>query len=152
MDRSLTTILERALNDGLLGAALVDRNGKLIAIAGSIDKDEAMPLAAYVMYRLKSADLADRLFAGEVLSLALDDRHVAVGIARRQLFLIAVLVASTPAILECVEQLRGAVASALADSSALQSEPWSGASGSGSGPAALPLVEYGVTVRRRGKA
>jgi hypothetical protein len=69
-----------------------------------------MPLAALVMYRLKGDDLAPRLFAGEIVSITLDDRHVAVGIAKRQLFVVAVLAASTPAQLELVADLRNLVA------------------------------------------
>ena len=54
---------------------------RAVTHAGAIDPDAAMPLAALVMYRLKSDDLAARLFAGEILTLALDDRDVAVGVA-----------------------------------------------------------------------
>jgi hypothetical protein len=85
LDRHFTTMLARSIGDGVNGAALVDRNGNAVAIAGSIAEEEAMPLAALVMYRLKSGDLASRMFAGEILSLALDDRDVAVGVAKRQL-------------------------------------------------------------------
>jgi hypothetical protein len=142
--------LRQAVESGLLAAALVDRNGKTVDLAGEITEDEAMPLAALVMYRLKSDDLADRLFAGEVISLALDDRDVAVAIARRQLFVVAIL--GTAAQLATVEELRDVVARSLT------SEPpnaprGTGSGGSGSGPAELPVIELGITVRReRAKA
>ena len=153
-------MLQRAVDDGLVAAALVDRNGNLVARAGAIEEDEAMPLAALVMYRLKSDDLAPRLFAGQVLSLALDGRNVAVAVAKRQLFVVAVLAPATPTVINLVAdhlvgQLRDRVAGMLQDLSAdLGPPPWSGGpGGSGSGPAELPLIEFGITVGRdRGKA
>ena len=155
MDRQLTALLARSVADGLSGAALVDRNGNSVALSGAIAEEEAMPLAALVMYRLKSGDLASRLFAGEILTLSLDDRDVAVGVAKRQLFVVAVLGDSTPAMLARVRDLRDDVERMLANTMEdLGPPPRSdGAGGSGSGPAALPLIELGLTVRReRGKA
>ena len=147
--------LAHAVRDGLVAAALVDRDGNTVGLAGELAEEEAMPLAALVMSRLKSDDLAARLFAGEIVSLALDDRDVAVGVAKRQLFVVAVLGASTLAQLELVRELRDAVARMLADATGkATAPPWSGSTGgSGSGPAELPLIEFGITVRRdRGKA
>ncbi len=60
-------MLSRAVEDGLVAAALVDRDGNTIGLAGSITEAEAMPLAALVVYRLKSGDLASRLLEGESL-------------------------------------------------------------------------------------
>ena len=150
----LTTVLTHAVEDGLSAVALVDRDGNTIGLAGAIADDEAMPLAALVMYRLKSDDLASRLFGGEIVSLTLDDREVAVGIARRQLFVVAVLEASTPAMIALVRELRDDVARMLSTNEVEPPPPWSGGrGGSGSGPAELPLIELGITVRReRGKA
>jgi hypothetical protein len=150
----MSTALIRAVNRGIRGAALVDRDGRAVATAGNIDQDEAMPLAALVMYRLKSQDLAARLFAGEVLTLSLDDREVAVAVAKRQLFVVAVLGEATPP--EVMTELRTEVEALLASDRDDFAElpPWSrgGGGGSGSGPAELPVVELGVTVRRdRGK-
>jgi hypothetical protein len=152
LDVHLTALLSRGIEDGLVAAALVDRNGATVGLAGAIAADEAMPLAALVMYRLKSDDLAPRLFAGEIVSLALDDRDVAVGVAKRQLFVVAVVRDSSADQLELVRELRDRVARMLADIADVPS--WRGdVGGSGSGPAELPLIEYGVTVRReRGKA
>jgi hypothetical protein len=148
------SVLERAVNDGLVAAALVDRDGNAHGLAGAITEEEAMPLAALVMYRLKSDDLAPRLFSGEILSLTLDDRDVAVGIAKRQLFVVAVLEASTPAALALVTELRDDVARMLPTNEVEAPLPRTGGSGgSGSGPAELPLIELGISVRReRGKA
>ena len=148
-------VLRRAVEDGLVAAALVDRDGNTIGLAGAITEEEAMPLAALVMFRLKSGDLASRLLEGEVLSLTLDDRDVAVGIARRQLFVVAVLGPSPPATLALVHELRDDVERMLPTRDALEiPPPWTGrGGGSGSGPAELPLIEFGLTVHReRGKA
>ena len=147
--------LAAAVEKDLVAAALVDRDGNTVDLAGAITEEEAMPLAALVMYRLKSDNLAARLFAGEILSIALDDREVAVGIAKRQLFVVAVLVAPTRATLALVADLRDDVETKLPARDQLDAPPpWTGGGGSsGSGPAELPLIEFGISVRReRGKA
>jgi hypothetical protein len=149
IDTHFQTMLARWLGDGLTGAALVDRRGQLVAIAGSIDPAEATPLAALVMHRLKADDLAERLFAGEMLTLTLE-RNVAVGVAKRQLFVVAILASLAPAALELAARLRDNVATMLADATDYAPQLWraSGGGGSGSGPADLPLVELGITVPR----
>jgi len=142
------TQLERAVAQGVAGAALVDRDGNTIGLAGEMTYETAKPLATLVLYRLKSADLAKRLFAGEVVSLDLDGREIAVGIARRQLFVVATI--ATPDQLALVAELRDDVATALAPDDPRAPHLWRpGGGGSGSGPAALPLIERGVTVPRR---
>jgi len=149
-DLLFTRVLTDAVDSGLVAAALVDRHGRTVALAGAISEEEAMPLAALVMYRLKSEDLGERLFAGEVISLALDDREVAVGVAKRQLFVVAVLPISTPTTQEIVRELRECVANMLEGTGDAIGIPPIGGSGggSGSGPAELSLVELGLTVRR----
>jgi hypothetical protein len=144
-------LLARAIGDGLDGVALVDRNGNAVATAGSLSGEIAMPMVALVLSRLKAADLADRLFAGEVVTLPLDEGEVAVAIARRRLFVVATRDPRLPQFEEHVRALRDAVAAGLDDSNGI---PWDGgAGGSGSGPAELPVVEIGITLpRRRGKA
>ena len=145
-----TGLLDSAVADGLAAVALVDRDGETIGLAGGITDEEAMPLAALVMYRLKAEDLAARLFAGEIISVALDDRDAAVGIARRQLFIVAILKASTPELLAIVSELREALAARLSPGDDEDFAPWgTRGGGSGSGPAALPLIELGVTVPRK---
>lgn len=147
MEEWFTRTLQSLVDEGLEAAALVDRHGKVIAIAGELDRDEAMPLAALVMYRLKSKDLAARLFAGEVISLDLDDRRVAVGVAKRQLFVVAVLGAAP---LDLAYELRDRVANMLADAGGdLEPPPPTRSGGDGgSGPAELQLVELGITIPR----
>ncbi|MDX2086513.1 MAG: hypothetical protein SFX73_01630 [Kofleriaceae bacterium] len=110
---AFSSVLERALEDGLVAAALVDRDGNTIALAGPISAEEAMPLAALAMYRLKSPDLSSRMFGGEVISVELEDRHVAVGVAKRQLFLVAIFDDANGASVERVRELRDEVGEML---------------------------------------
>jgi hypothetical protein len=80
-----------------------------------------------------------------------EDREVAVAIAKRQLFVVAQLAAVTPEALDRVHELRERVAGMLSGDSVLP--PSSGGGGSGSGPAELPLIELGITgPRGQGKA
>lgn len=141
-------MLATALGDGVDGVALVDHAGATVAVAGALSTDEARPLAALAVHRLKSRDLAARLFAGEILSLRLDGRDVAIGVAKRQLFVVAVLESSTPTTLARVGDLRDAVGRKLMTEFADAATWTRGNGGSGSGPAESPLVEIGVTVRR----
>jgi hypothetical protein len=138
-DPSLERALADAVDDGLTGVALVDRRGRVIAIAGALAPEEAMPLVSLIMYRHKeahggNADLAARMFGGEVLSLSLDDRDVALGVARRQLFVVAVLGAARG---ERVRELRDWVASQLADDDPPFAPHRPGGGDGGTGPAEL---------------
>lgn len=155
MTTPFSAVLAHAVKTGLVAAALVDRHGDTVALAGAIAEEEAMPLAALVMYRLKSEGLAARLFGGEILTLDLDGRIVAVAVAKRQLFVVAVLPIASPATSEAVVALRSSVERMLLDTTS-SPPPWSvpgGDGGSGSGPAELPVIELGITVRRdRAKA
>jgi len=157
IDRGWAGLLERAVKDGLRGAALVDREGRTIARAGAIDVDEAMPFVALVLYRRKTDDLGARLFAGEVLTYELDDKDLLVAIAKRQLFVVAAT-ASGAASPEAVVDLRDQVAYRLGAAGSWAELPLPVRGGGrggdgGAGPAELPVVEWGVTVgRERGKA
>jgi|HubBroStandDraft_6_1064221.scaffolds.fasta_scaffold231251_2 hypothetical protein len=146
---SISARLTRAVDEGLAAAAVVDREGNVVALAGAIADDEAKPLTALVMHRLAGADLATRLLGGEIVELALDERDVAVGIAKRQLYVVAVLGASTEA-RELVRELHDDVEGMLDD---LTGPAWSpipgNGGGSGSGPAALLGIPVG---RERAKA
>jgi hypothetical protein len=113
------------------------------------------PLVALVMYRLHDDDLIARLFTGEILSVELEDRHVALGVAKRQLFVLAIVNAPNRASIALVRELIDYVEVILSDTSReFDTALWGGGrGGSGAGPAELRVVELGVTVRReRGKA
>jgi hypothetical protein len=146
-------LLERAVEDGLRGAALVDRDGDLIAAAGEIDPDEAMPLAALVMYRLKAPDLGARMRTGEILMLELEQRCAAVCIAKRQLFVVVVLDKVTLERRAQISELRDRVEKEMPASLADLAASRGGGNDSGPGPDELALIELGITVpRTRGKA
>jgi hypothetical protein len=148
MDSFFRSLLEKVVQRGLMGVALVDRDGRTVGLAGAISEEEAMPIAALVMYREKSPDLAARLLEGEVVTRDLEDRVAAVAVAKRQLFVVATLTAATETQLALVRELRENVAARLAVYS-VSAPPWSGGrGGSGSGPAELPLIELGITVPR----
>lgn len=133
-------VLARALQDGLTAAALVDRQGKVIALAGNISDEEAMPVVALVLYREKSDDLSARLFEGELLVRELDDRAVVVGIAARQLFVVAAITRATPELIEVVEQLRTNVAKALVNDE-LVPPPTPASSNGNPAPAELSVID-----------
>jgi hypothetical protein len=152
----LTEAVVRSVDAGLLAAALVDRDGDTVALAGEITVEEAMPLAAMVMFKRKSADLAPRLFAGEVLVLELEDRYVAVGVAKKQLFVVAVIGRANPERQNLACLLRDEIEELIPDTRGEMTAPppWAtgGGGGSSSGPAELQVVEYGITVGRRARA
>jgi hypothetical protein len=151
----LRNLVRGAVEDGVAGAALVDRHDRVIAVAGAIAEDEAMPLVALVLYRARGDELASRLFLGEILTPAIEGRDdvVAVAVAKRQLFVVATLDARSPALLERVAELRDDVARILGDHSDDAPPRVGGGGRSGSGPAELPVIELGITVpRTRGKA
>jgi hypothetical protein len=147
--------LSEAMEGGLLGAAIFDRDGEVVSSDGAIENDEAKPLASAVMYELRSPDLASRLFAGEIISTTIDGREVVVAVASRQLFVVAILKSSTLVGLMAVRALRDAVALQLPEPELPGPfDPRGGGGGApGQGPAELQLVEYGLTAwRERAKA
>lgn len=141
--------LDRAVADGIAGAALLDRDGRIIALAGELPDDEARPITEFVMMRAddrtRDRKLTARLFAGEILFDHVAGRDIAVGIAGRQLFVIAVLGGAKR---ELAESLRSEVERML-DRVEPPFVPTSGSGGSGgSGPDSLALIELGITVPR----
>ncbi len=154
-DLNFERIVELGMGDlDLIKAvAVVDREGEVVALAGDLLEQEALPLVASLMDRMK--DHSDRLFAGEILNLS-EQREIVVAVARRQLYLVAITRNASDEALEQVRELRDHAAETLAHSP-LKEDPvviWNpGGDGSGLGPANLPLIEYSFdAVRPRAKA
>jgi hypothetical protein len=148
---------------GLAAAAILDGNGDALAVAGALDADEARAVAAFVTNQARSENLRARLHAGELLDGNFGERDVRVGIAAECVFIVVVLPNEPAAVsLTAIDDLRrdieaivGGIRRQVAGFVPPSSPPPppTGSSGSGgSGPAELPVVEYGVTVPRRGPA
>lgn len=135
--------LQGAIGRGVIGAAVVDRAGKLIDWVGASADDEQSSLANLVDL-LEHDDSLTSLTTGAlgVLSLGNEELSVVVAIARRELYVIAIVTDSGDATINTVRSLRNKVAGLLPGRS--------GDSGvSGPGPAELQVTELGVTVRRK---
>lgn len=132
--------LQRAIKRGLVGAAVIDRDGHVVDRAGAAADDPRSSLAELLAHLRSQPALSVQLFAGElvVLSLGHDELVVAVVRAGHDLFVVAVLTDSTPATLDSVRALRDRVLSSMSGGA---HEP-----GTPGGPAQLQLVELGVTV------
>lgn len=140
-------VLSRAVQQGFFAAALFDRDGAMFGIAGEIVEEEARPLAALAMYRVRTNDMAERLFTGEILLLPLEDCDVAVAVAKRRLFLVVKLEADLRDALPRVRELLDLVERMIPDEE-IDMPPSAANGSSGSGPAELALIELGITVGR----
>ena len=144
--------VQRAVDSGLGAASILDVEGKALAVAGALDDDEARAIASVVTRRLRSPDLLGRMLEGEMVTTSLDDREVSIGIAARCVFVVAVFGPDPSSCGVVVDELRCEVERMIREARAdfsgspLPSAPGSG--GSSSGPAELPVIEIGVTVRR----
>ena len=144
--------VDRAVRSGLAAAAILDVDGEPFALAGALDNDEARAIAAVVTRRLRAPDMLARMLAGEMLTTALDDREVAIGIASRCVFVVVILGGDAELSCAATAELRDEVEQMISRERAeFRSSPLRepGSGGSSSGPAELPLVELGVTVPRR---
>jgi len=133
--------LQSAIARGVAGIALVEFDGTPIAMAGMKD-DELRPFVRFAVSR--------RPRVGGTFSFTLDDHVVAVGTAD-SLCVIAVLNAPSRVQFALVYELCDEIARLLAKRSQVGSPPPTpkdGSGGSGSEPADLELIEYGITVRR----
>lgn len=141
--------------DRIKAAVLVDREGDIVALAGDVLEQEAAPLIAVVMLRMKSPELSERALGGGIIELS-DEHELMVALVRRQLFLIAITRDASDATVDQVRELREHAAKVL-ERSPLREDPvviWNpGGDSPGLGPANLPLIEYTFdAVRPRAKA
>ena len=144
--------MQHAVDVGLGAAAILDTEGKPFAVAGALDDDEARAIAAVVTRRLRSPDLLARMLEGEMVTSSLDDREVGIGIAARCVFVVVILGRDSAAWRAMADDFRCEVermiTKARGDFSAPRPPVAPGSGGSSSGPAELPVIEIGVTVRR----
>lgn len=150
--RALTIAANRAIASGVAAAAILDHRGKALALAGELDPHEARAIVAHATHHLDRAHA--RLLDGELLATSIAGRDARIGIAADSLFFVVVL-PSDPAAMSLValDDLRADIEQIAKDAWAaaadVQPPPPPMGSGGASGPAALPLVELGVTVPRR---
>lgn len=144
----------RAVECGLDAAALLDRDGNMLASAGDLDIHEPRAIAAFITHSLKGEALATRLFGGEIVPFELSGKHAMLGIAARSVFVIAIGQPETSNAARGLHDEVSRFITAMLELTAPPAEPpISGPPGSPSGPAQLPVIEFGVTPGvRRGKA
>jgi len=150
--RALAVAVQRAVDVGLVAAAILDGTGKLLALAGELGAQEARAIVAHGTHQLASA--RTRLLGGELVDISIGDRDARIGIAAGSVFFVIVLPSDPGAVsLVAVEDLRADIEQIVSDAKAAAEDvrppPSSAPGGSSSGPAELPLVELGVTVPRR---
>jgi hypothetical protein len=135
--------LRRAIGRGVIGAAVVDRTGQLIDWVGATADDEQSSVANLVDL-IEHDDTLASLSNGAlgVLSLGREELSVVVAIAKRQMYVIAMVTDSADATIETVRALRDRVARLLPDR---PRDPGA----SGAAPAELQVTEFGITVRRK---
>jgi hypothetical protein len=152
----LLVVVERAVDLGLAAAAVADNFGSTLAVAGALAADEVRLIVGTVTHRLNSEALMGRMSYGKMVEVSVKDRIVGVGIAARFVFVVAVFPTVTRSSRAAASSLRREVELLLLDerpTDLVVAPPWTkGGGGSSSGPANLPVIEYGLTVARRERA
>jgi hypothetical protein len=143
-----------AVEAGLDAAAILDAKGKPLAVAGALDDDEARAIAAHATRQARTTDLLERMLRGELIEASLSEREARIGIAAGYVFFVVVFPRNPAAMsLVAVDELRADIEEMVHDAKSgvakSQEPPPTSSGGSSSGPAELPVVEVGVTVRRR---
>lgn len=151
----LLAAVERAVELGLAAAAVVDAFGNTLAVAGALAADEVRPIVGEVTRDLNSEGVVRRMYCGEMVEASVDDRTVAVGIAARFAFVVVVFAAVTKSSRALASALRREIGRVLDETQTdlAGAPPWTRDGGdSSSGPANLPVIEFGITVPRRERA
>jgi hypothetical protein len=137
---------------GLDAAAVLDVDGKTLAVTGAFDEVETRAIAAVITNYMRSPDVLQRMLDGELIESALDARVIHIGIAARCVFVVVVPNRQLSGPQGASENFRFEVERLISDArqdfSGARS-PHGGSGGSSSGPADLPVIELGVTVPRR---
>src|SRR5262245_6883362 len=87
---SFPALVHAAVADGLEAAAVLDVDGKMLALAGAIDSNEVHAIAAAITNCNQSLDLLTRMLDGELIESSLDERVVDIGIAARCVFVVVI--------------------------------------------------------------
>jgi len=141
-----------AVADGLEAAAVLDVNGNTLALIGALDDVEARAISAVITSCMRSPDVLTRMLDGELVDSSLDERVIGFGIAARCVFVVMVPNRQLNGPQGASENFRFQVDKLISDARADFSganSPRVGSGGSSSGPAELPVVEWGVTIRRK---
>lgn len=151
IDDELEQAAMRGVRGGLAGVLLLDTRCQVAAPVGAISEADVRALT-HAVVRLAHGDPARDRFAGQLAELELDGRPVRVGLAGREVIVVGIARAGTPA--EEVTARTRAVCieiacSVSASHDELPSRSWipppNGGAGGASGPAQLPVVELDVT-------
>src|SRR5262245_21793150 len=87
---SFRPLVRAAVDDGLEAAAWLDVDGKMLALAGAVDSNEAHAIGAVITNCMRSLDLLTRMLDGEMIESALDERVIGIAIAARCVFVVVV--------------------------------------------------------------
>lgn len=143
MVEDLERVCASAVGEGVSAAALMGRDGQPVAVAGTLSATDLHALAGLVTQSLKGDALASSLFAGESFDVTLDHRMASIRVAARCVFVVVISRAMTPSALARAAELHFQTEQIVGG---IPFAPPSGSSGAGSaGPAALPVIELGVT-------
>jgi hypothetical protein len=141
-----------AVADGLEAAAVLDVNGRILALTGAFDGVEERAIAAVITNCMRSPDVLTRMLDGELVESALDVRVIHIGIAGRCVFVVVVPSPQLRGPQRASENFRfeaeRLISDARRDFSGARS-PRVSSGGSSSEPAELPVVEWGVTIPRK---
>jgi hypothetical protein len=145
-------LVRAAVVDGLEAAAVLDVDGNTLALTGALDGVEARAISAVITSCMRSQGVLARMLDGELIESALEERVIGIGIAARCVFVVAVpnreLNGPQGALNDFRFRVERLISDARADFSGSRS-PSVGSGGSSSGPAELPVVEWGVTIPRK---
>ena len=155
------TAVRVGVAEGLDAAAVYDVEGKPIAVSGELDEVEVQAIEMVLAGRMREDGRLVRMLDGQLLRSPLGEREIMIGIAANCVFVVAV---RNPLVEMSRDPLGRAiafdvfqsfVARVINDARARVTRsrpPLGGSGGSSSGPAELPVVEWGVTVPRRGRS
>lgn len=137
---------------GFNAAAVLDVEGHLLAVAGAFKDAMMREVKSVVTGRMRTPELLARMLDDELIATDIGEREFIIGIAAECVFVAVETGAPAHVSRVATNAFRDAIARmirlARADLSGTIVPP-SGSGSSSSGPAELPVVEWGLTVRRK---